>query len=395
MHLSIRSLTVGLGLASFSCSAFIGSPAAWAQVEQRAVGPRTSQVLGPAAPNRQAEPQQPLRTASGPAPQNQAVPRQPLRVAIGPAPAAAAPVPQAPHWFPQPAEHQKYVADVLKFWEQSSSKIDRYRCKFRRWEYDPDFVKADPETGKSPAIKVSYGEIKYGRPDKGLFKVTKLLHYNAPKQPGEKAQYLPIDGEIGEHWVCDGKSIFEFDHAKKTLIDHQLPPEMQGQAIVDGPLPFLFGANAAKIQERYWVGVFTPKTAKGEYWLEAVPKRIEDARNYRKVEIIIDEADFLPKAMQIFNNGGDDRNPSSTVLTFEDREINFPVQSATEKFLDPFQLWMREFHEPATPLGWKKVIERFDKASGQQPPATANMRQQTDQAIRAVRPPQLPQTQKK
>ncbi|HTN75775.1 MAG TPA: TIGR03009 domain-containing protein [Pirellulaceae bacterium] len=335
--------------------------------------------------------QAPVPRGQGPAlpPQNQE--RTPAAPRVGGTPVAVAPAPQAPTWFPQPVEHQKYVDDVLKFWEQSSSKIERYRCQFTRWEYDPAFVKPDPKTNKSPAIKVSYGEIKYAQPDKGLFKVTKMLHYNAPKTPEDKAQYLPQEGEIGEHWVCDGKSIFEFDHPNKKLIDHQLPPDMHGKAIVDGPLPFLFGANAAKIQERYWVGVFTPKTAKGEYWLEAWPKRAEDARNYKKVEIIIDEKDFLPKAIQIYNHGGVPGNPSSSVLTFEKREVNFSVSPLGK--LDPLELanWVtREFHEPATPFGWKKEVERFNAVDGQQGPANADLRKQTNQAMRSVPLPQIP-----
>lgn len=359
MRLSIHMLVAGLGLAMVAWPLV-----AVGQTQQRATGPRTSQPLGPAVQNPQPAQEPPLRMANNP---------RPLAT------------PQAPAWYPQPAQHQQYVADVLKYWEQSSSKIERYKCSFRRWEYDPAWVKADPETGKSPAVRVSYGKIMYGRPDKGKFEVTKVLHYSAPKAPGEKPQYLENKGEVGEHWVCDGKSIFEFDHGKKTLIDHQLPPDMQGKSIVDGPLPFLFGAEAAKIQERYWVGVFTPKTAKGEYWLEAWPKRAEDAKNYRKVEIIIDEKDFLPKALQIFNHEGTDANPSSTVLTFDDREVNFPLQSVVGSIIDPFQIWLKEFHEPTVPLGWKKVVERFDKASGEQPAATANsVREQTNQAMRMV-----------
>lgn len=274
--------------------------------------------------------------------------------------------PQAPSWFPQPAEHQKYVADILNYWEQSSAKIERYQCNFVRYEYDPVWgPKPDPKTGKRPASRISYGQIKYGKPDKGSFKVNKLTHYTAPATPGDKASYLPKEGEAGEHWVCDGKSVFEFDHEKKKLVEHQLPPEMHGKAIVDGPLPFLFGAEAAKIQQRYWVGVFTPRDAKGEYWLEAWPKFREDAKNYKKVEIIIDEADFLPKAIQIYDHNGNDNDPSSTVLTFEKREINFKLTPLGN--LDPLELFAREFIEPKAPFGYKKETIRFDAASGQTP----------------------------
>jgi hypothetical protein len=50
-------------------------------------------------------------------PRGPAVPRQ-----------ASAPRPLQPPWYPQPAEHQKYVDEVLTFWEQESAKIERYKC---------------------------------------------------------------------------------------------------------------------------------------------------------------------------------------------------------------------------------------------------------------------------
>ncbi len=363
MHFSIRNAAAIWGVLTLCCSQLV-----------------FGQGIGPRQP---AQPTQPTRQGVQPAPpaRTQPVPR----VAMNPQPAPPR-GPQAPQWWPQPAEHQKYVAGVLNWWEQSSSKIERYRCKFTRWEYDPAFVKADPKTGKSPAIRVSYGEIKYAKPDKGLFKVTKSLHYNPPKNPGDEAQYLPQEGEVGEHWVCNGKSIFEFNGEKKKLIEHQLPPDMQGQAIIDGPLPFLFGANAAKIQERYWVGVFTPKTAKGEYWLEAWPKRAEDAKNYLKVEVIIAEADFLPKAIQIYNRAGNQSNPSSSVLTFEEREVNFAL-NPIPGIVDPIGIFFREFHEPKAPFGWTKEVIKFDAASGAQPPP-GNLRQESNQAQRTL--PQIP-----
>lgn len=299
----------------------------------------------------------------------QAPAQRDTRPVQGPAPAPAAsaePVsPQRPSWWPQSPAHQKYVDDVLNYWEQSSSKIERYRCEFTRWEYDSAWgPKPDPKTGKRDAIRISYGEIKYGKPDKGLFKVNKVLHYTPPKAPNDRPQYLPQDGEQGDHWVCDGENVYEFIHEQKKLIVHELPPDMRGEAVTNGPLPFVFGANAAKIKERYWVGVFTPPTAKGEYWLEAWPKYPDDAKNYKKVEIIIDETDFLPKAIQIYDRSGDERNPSSTVLTFENREVNFTVNPIAG-LVDPLKIWHREFYEPKTPFGYKKEVVRFDAASGQ------------------------------
>ena len=68
-----------------------------------------------------------------------------------------------------------------------------------------------------------------------------------PPQPA-KGDWVKQTDAIGEHWVCDGKSVFEYRHDQKQLVERPIPPQLQGKAIVDGPLPFLFGAEAAKLK---------------------------------------------------------------------------------------------------------------------------------------------------
>ena len=257
-----------------------------------------------------------------------------------------------PPFGPLPPEHEKYLDQILEYWEFSSSKIERYRCRFHRWEYDPVFGPRD--TYKT----LSEGVIKYAAPDKGLFQVERMRHYSPPEREGGESKYVERPNEHGEFWICDGQSVFEFDYANETLKERELPPELRGKAIVDGPLPFLFGAKAESIKQRYWVRVVTPREAEGEYWLEAYPKTRHDAANYKKVEVIIDERDFLPKALQIYDVNYDVRtHPSRTVLSFENREINW--REAAD--LDPLKLFTREFHRPSTPRGWKKVVIPYDE----------------------------------
>jgi TIGR03009 family protein len=328
-------------------------------------------------------PRNPAPNTREPAPQRAAVPAQPaqrevapqrevppprekvqpgvdprLPIAVGAPKNARAP--QNPPWWPQPESHQKYVEDVLNYWEQSSAKIERFECEFVKYKYDPVYgPKPDPKTGKPVAFSISHGIIRYAKPDKGLFEVKEIDYYNPPKTPGDKPQYLPKQGEKGEHWVCSGKAVFEFNHEQKKLIEHQLPPEMQGKAIVDGPMPFLFGAEAKKIQARYWVGIFTPENVKGQYWLEAWPKFREDAQNYKKVEIIIDEEEYLPVAIQIYEH-----NNESTVLSFDKRKVNMDLRRLGP--LDLLHLWEKSFIEPDAPFGYKKEVQKYNAADGQQ-----------------------------
>ena len=90
---------------------------------------------------------------------------------------------------------------------------------------------------------------------------------------------------------------------------------------------------------------------KDEIWLEAYPKTIHDASNYQKVHIIIDNKDFLPKGMVIFDRSYEKgKNHSRTVFNFKQREINF---ASTLEKLNPFY---RNFYEPELPSGWTKVV---------------------------------------
>lgn len=250
---------------------------------------------------------------------------------------------------PLPPDHQKFVDQVLQIWQQKSQAIERYRADFKRWEYDPVF-------GPQNTFKTySEGQVKFAAPDKGLFRVETMKHYQAPKQPGEKPQWVAREGTFGEHWICDGKSIYEHDHKNKQLIQRELPPYMHGRAIADGPLPFLFGADAEKIKQRYWIRALPlPEGVKNEYWLEAFPKTRQDAVNYQKVHVIIDHADFLPKGIVIFDRNFDPvRNPARTTFTFENRETNWNM------VLQQVRFWEREFYEPKTPFGWKKVVDKY------------------------------------
>lgn len=290
----------------------------------------------------------------------------PPRMASNVPPRAAA-APRAP-FAPLSESHEKYLDQILAYWEHSSSKITQYRCQFQRWEYDPVF-------GPKDTFKTySEGTIKYMAPDKGLFRVEKIAFYTPAASPEEKPTYTTQPEVHGEHWICDGEAVFEFDHQRKRLIERPLPADLRGKAIVDGPLPFLFGAKADSIKRRYWMRVITPKEAQGEYWLEAFPKSQQDAANFKKVEVIIDQKDFLPKAIQIFDRNLE--NPSRSVFMFDKREINPMIN------LDKLILWKKDFYKPVTPSGWEKVVEKLPDdtlPAGQAGPAADFRSEQTRQ----------------
>ena len=93
--------------------------------------------------------------------------------------------------------------------------------------------------------------LKYAAPDKGLFRV--LYTKNA-----RTASWAASEEDRADHWICDGKSVFQYIPKQKQLVEHKLPPELQGKAIVDSPLPFLFGTEAQKIRQRYFIRIIAP-----------------------------------------------------------------------------------------------------------------------------------------
>jgi len=309
----------------------------------------------------QATGQQPIRQPGAPGVAGQPIPVQ--GAPGGPLPAAPA-SPMQPEWFPLDPKVQEWVDNVLRYWEERSDKIKTLECNFQKWEYDPSYMPTEAQrlqlAGKLhelPFRAYSSGTIKYGAPDKGLFKVDTLQSIQLGK-PGEKHTYFTQPPENGEHWVCDGKRVYAFDSRNKQVIEQILPPEMQGKALADGPLPFMFGARAETIKARYWIRPLQAEN-KGEYCLEAVPKSRTDAANFKMVQIVLDEKEYLPVRMQIFERDFSPQNPHRTAYMFDKRVVN--SESSLAKALNPLQLnlnpWHREFFEVKTPAGWKRIVQ--------------------------------------
>ena len=211
-----------------------------------------------------------------------------IAVGQGTAPAAnpnAAPFPPL-----SPAEQQN-LNILLQNWETQSKGVKTLECQFKRWHYD---------LFKAPArihAEIANGEIRYAAPDRGLFKVNQKMTYDGMKD--DKPQYSEKAGQFGEHWVCNGQELLEFDHSQKECKIQQLPPEMRGQKIFESPLPFVFNLDAKQIQERYWVRqVKAPK--EGVLLIEAYPKRQEDRAQYKLVQIALGQSTFLPEALLMY-----------------------------------------------------------------------------------------------
>ncbi len=251
--------------------------------------------------------------------------------------------------------HVQYLDQLLTYWETNSNKIKRYQCKFTNWTYNSMQVPIkDPTSNHVYAQTISIGTVKFASPDKGLFDSNKVWSFDRTRF-AEKKDPFKESPELRQKWHCDGKAVYEYLYTRKELQETPIPKEMQGERIVDGPLPFLFGAKADDLKRRYWLRVITPKDRgeKGEYWLEAYPKYRRDSANFQKVEIILEKKDFLPAVLTLFSPEHDlktGRVVAKQTIKFENRKI---WENATApgigKFFDELS------QRPGTPFGWKRI----------------------------------------
>jgi len=279
--------------------------------------------------------------AQQPQPPQQSAPQPPQRVAVA-APAAQQPAPLSP-------EQQAALDQLLAAWETRNAAVRTWACTFRKWEYNA-WSPADAN-GERLAFAESTGELKYAAPDKGLFRVKETKQWSP-----EARRYEIRGGDTGEHWVCNGESIYEFRHSERQLRETKLPAEMRGKAISEGPLPFVFGAKADTLKKRYWMRIVTPPDVRDQIWLESLPKFQADAANFSKVELILQARDLMPFAIQIYKPAGQDRD----VYQFD------PRTNLIDRGLD----MIRDFAKPMTPFGYKYVLEDL-QAQPAGPPAAA------------------------
>jgi len=119
-------------------------------------------------------------------------------------------------------------------------------------------------------------------------------------------------------------------------------------------VPFLLGAPVEIVRQRYWLRLLpVPDRVHGQYWLEAVPRIRQDAVRYQRLHVIIDQGEFLPVGLLIFDKNFDSRrNPTRTTYTFDNVEVNWDDAEGT---------FDRKFGEPNVPDGWKKVVESLPR----------------------------------
>jgi TIGR03009 family protein len=242
------------------------------------------------------------------------------------------PQPRRPQasWGVLPPQEEAQLELVLQAWEKKSSQVKTLQCNFMMWTY-MKALSEDP----TQATRICKGVILYAAPDKG--------HYHVLEEAVDpKAKNPQFKKKEGEHWVCDGNAVYEFNQQEKKLIERRLPAELKGKAIANSPLPFVFGTTADQMRHRYWMRVVTPRELVGrEIWLKIEPMFAEDRANYQQATVVLDEKQMVPKGLSLKLPNGDTTN-----YIFEDPSTSNPLK----KLLGWFDV-------PKTPAGWERIVE--------------------------------------
>ncbi|MAI74168.1 MAG: TIGR03009 domain-containing protein [Rhodopirellula sp.] len=254
------------------------------------------------------------------------------------------------------------LQQVLLKWEKQSQTMKTLECRFMRWHYDNFAAPANVPASKAEGI------IKYASPDKGLFCAEELVFFAGRNPQTQKPVYEPQNNQFGEYWVCNGTQLIEFDRSKQECTIQELPENMRGKNIVNGPLPFVFNLDAKQIQERYWVRqVASPDP--NIIVVEAWPKLQELRAQYKLVQIALEKATYQPHALLMYAPNFHPKNaPKWDHYEFKDIKRNAVTAGFQQKFLG-------NFIPSAPPKSWK--IRREQLAPRQAP---QGQQQQLEQA---------------
>lgn len=223
---------------------------------------------------------------------------------------------QAP--FQLTAEQQREVDLILGHWEKFSLGVTHFQTGFDRIRYAVAF----DDARKQEKI-VEKGELRYQSPDCGMFAVT-------------DTKGTPI-----EKWLCDGASVYEYQYTQRKIQQHLLPENMRGKGITQGPLPFLFGASAATLKQRYFIRrIAPPENARvaGQVWIEVFPRTVDDAQDFQRAEMIIAlTPQVLPVAIRLYK-----ANNEAHSYMFDQKSMKINARQMIAPLWKPTNAEMRE-----------------------------------------------------
>jgi len=226
---------------------------------------------------------------------------------------------------------QKLSPTMLKFlkdWELNTANHNRLTAEIEKYVYDNTFF----------TEQRGLGEIKYEMPGNALLKLTpQKIKGQVSRLKDPSGKPYKLEGIMPARWVSTGKEIIQIDDKEKTYNVMLIPPDMQGERLNEGPIPFLFGMKAEEAQRRYHF--FELKRKKNpnhpnSFSFRAVPQRRVDLQEYKYADVILDVENYVPIAIKLTSPTGN----AITVYLFkpETTKVN-PKKGFFDRgpFIDP------------------------------------------------------------
>jgi TIGR03009 family protein len=237
-------------------------------------------------------------------------------------PAAAAPAAPAPAQAPPaPIIDPARMDQVLNAWAKKTQSTDSLYAKFIREDYADDWQTKTRYSG-SAFVK---------RPN--------LAYLNFDKLPDDPAG-KPVPNE---RIICTGTDVYQFLTETKQVHVYPLPPEERQRALEEGPLPFLFNMDAAKVKERYAIRLIGERD--NLFLIGIAPIQAQDREAFSVAYIWLDATKFQPTKIQLL----DPSNKKNTkTYTFSEMSMNRTISDA---YFDAKSQWQQ-----VRPAGWDLVM---------------------------------------
>ena len=200
----------------------------------------------------------------------------------------------------------KEMEQILKDWEKKTAIIKRMSATVETHEKGTTFgVK-----------KLGRGTVKFQYPDQASYQISGIKITKELLAREKKRDNMTLKPADAQRFVCTGKKLYQIDDVKKKYQIIPIPPNMQGERILDGPLPFLFGMKAEEAKRRFDFSKL--KSRPNQIWLKAIPRRQEDLQNYKEARIVLDKKNFYPLFVQTTDTTG----TSTTSYYFKNFKVN-------------------------------------------------------------------------
>ncbi|MEX0717395.1 MAG: PASTA domain-containing protein [Planctomycetaceae bacterium] len=187
------------------------------------------------------------------------------------------------------------LEQILHNWSRSTQQIKELHGEHKRFVYDLVFETENWSTGA-----FYYRAPDMGRIDLEPFKYRSTHVGNMKDKAGQPFKLVPAQPE---KWICTGQRIMQVNEQEKQVDVYPIPLANQGENIMNGPLPFLFGMPPALAKQRYHLALL-PKDNPQTCTIEARPRWKSDAEQYQKAFILLDKRTWLPIAVKLIDPAG-------------------------------------------------------------------------------------------